>query len=225
MAKLVIMGRQGSGKGTQGARLAERLGIAHLSTGDIFRAAVKAGSPLGLAVSDILEAGGLVPDELTIKVVAEALGAPEMSGGYLLDGFPRTIEQAAALERIAGPGGIDLAINLDVSASVVLDRIAGRRVCDGCGQVRHVSELAGSTCEACGHEFVIRSDDNLDSIHRRLAAFEEQTVPILAWYRVRGKLLEVDGSGSPDEVFARLVAEVANARARWHDHAVGLAGC
>jgi adenylate kinase len=175
--RLVILGRQGSGKGTQAARLVEHYGTLHVSTGDMLRAAVAEGTELGRKADPLMKAGELVPDDIMNGVAAERLAKPDIRAhGVLLDGFPRTVSQADALLRILGPGGIDAAINLDVPVSVVTERML----------------LRG------------RNDDTPEAIARRLALYEEQTAPLIEWFDRQGVLVTVDGLGTEDEVFARL---------------------
>ena len=179
---LVILGRQGSGKGTQAALLAERYGVVHVSTGDMLRAAVAAGTELGLQAKAVMDAGNLVGDDIMIGIVGERLAAADIGArGVLLDGFPRTTAQAAALAEIAGGAGPDLAINLDVPIAEVTERMLARG----------------------------RDDDTAGAIARRLELYEAETAPLLAWFEDRGCLSTVDGLGAEEEVFARL-AEVVD---------------
>jgi adenylate kinase len=174
---LVILGRQGSGKGTQCIRLVEHYGMLHVSTGDMLRAAVAEGTELGRKADPLMKAGELVPDDIMNGVAAERLAKSDIQAhGVLLDGFPRTVAQAEALARILGPGGIDAAINLEVPVAVVTERMLKRG----------------------------RNDDTPDSIARRLSLYEEQTAPLVDWFERQGVLVTVDGLGSEDEVFARL---------------------
>ena len=178
---LVILGRQGSGKGTQAALLAERYGVIHVSTGDMLRAAVAAGTELGLRAKAVMDAGDLVGDDIMIGIVDDRLAADDIGAhGVLLDGFPRTTAQADALAEIAGGPGPDLAINLDVPLAEVTERMLARG----------------------------REDDTAETIARRLELYEAETAPLLAWFEERGCLAVVDGVGSEDEVFARLTRVV-----------------
>ena len=202
--RLAVLGRQGAGKGTQCALLAARTQVPHLSTGDLFRDEVAAGTPLGRKVSGYLEAGELVPDEVVLDVVTTALAAaPE---GYLLDGFPRNLAQARALLDAAGDDALDVAIELVVPSSVVLPRLAARRVCQSCGTT-YVTPEGGpeiTTCRVCGGRVARRADDTKAAIRRRLAAYDEQTKPLLVWLADRGLLLSVDGVAEPDVVHERV---------------------
>ena len=209
--RLVLLGKQGAGKGTQAARLAERYGIEHVSTGDLFRAAAAAGTPAGKEAEQYMNRGDLVPDDLTLRIVAERFAEDGLvDRGFVLDGFPRTLPQAETLEDVLDGHPLDLVINLDVPTDIVLDRIAGRRVCENCGTTYHVNAPPKEdwTCDVCGGKVVQREDDTEEAVMRRLELYEEETVPIVDFYRRLGKLVVVDGTGSGDDVFARLVDEV-----------------
>ena len=185
--RLVILGRQGSGKGTQAVRISEAFGCIHISTGDMLRAAVSAGTELGRQADAVMKSGGLVGDDIMNGIVAERLAAADiMARGVLLDGFPRTADQADALERICAEQGvaIDMAINLDVPVALVTERMLARQ----------------------------RDDDTPEAIERRLSLYEEQTAPLLDWFAARDLLTTVDGVGSEDEVFARLGETISRAR-------------
>lgn len=212
--RLVIFGPQGAGKGTQSSRIAEKFGIPSIATGDIFRWAIKGGTALGLKAKQYVEAGRLVPDEVTIGVVTERLLADDCQEGFLLDGFPRNVEQAEALDRILEKSGcgVDAALVIDVPEEVSLRRLLGRRVCSNCGRNYHLDSPpeVNWTCDNCGGEVVERGDD-LDeaTVKERLRLYHEQTSPLKAYYADRGLLREVDGSdGSPDEVFTRIVEAI-----------------
>ena len=206
VTRIVMLGRQGSGKGTQCERLAKRCGVTHLSTGALFRDAVVRDSSLGRSVKTLIEAGDLVPDERVVEIVAERLARVDIrTQGFVLDGFPRTVEQAEALDVLLGPDTIDAAINLAVNPRVALERLLHRRVCVDCGCAASVpANSVVRRCTACGGRVIQRDDDNRSSITRRLSLYEQQTKPILAWYANRGLLATVDGHGSPDEVAARV---------------------
>jgi adenylate kinase len=209
--RLIIFGRQGAGKGTQATRLAERYGVPHISTGDMLRAAVASGSPLGLEVKEIMDSGGLVSDQIMEGVVADRLAQPDAAGGFLLDGYPRTPGQAEFLQRILAPDGVRLAIDLDVPEDVVVDRITGRRVCSSCGTTysaeRDESARTG-VCANCGGLVVQRDDDQEDAVRKRLALYNDQTAPLLAWFSERGLLATVDGVGDPDDIAQKLVGVI-----------------
>lgn len=199
---LVLLGKQGAGKGTQSLRLCKRYGLAHISTGDILRAAVAGDTPLGREVKSVLDAGGLVSDELVNKLVEDRFKDPDAATGGLLDGFPRTTGQAEALEALLGKDGIKLVINIDLPNELVLQRLTSRRVCQECGTIYKDTDVAAisGTCEVCGGDVIQRSDDKPEAIEKRLAMFERDTRPLLAFYESRGLLVTVNGDQSPDEV-------------------------
>ena len=210
---LVILGIQGAGTGTQCKRLATTYEIPHISTGDILRAAVKSGSELGREVSSVLESGALVSDDLVNRLVQDRFTQSDAARGGLLDGFPRTIGQAEALEAMLGDDGIKLCINLEVPIELVTQRLSARRVCQECGAIytdTDVEAISG-TCSNCGGDVVQRSDDQPDAIRRRLETYERDTAPLLAFYEARGLLVQVDGDQSPDDV-TRAIEAVVHAR-------------
>jgi adenylate kinase len=206
--RLVLLGKQGAGKGTQAKWLAERYGIAHISTGDMFRAQAAQGTAFGLEAKRYMDAGELVPDEIVLGVIEECLapGGP-LGDGFVLDGFPRTVPQAKELDRVLGAHPLDLAIDLEVPREIVLDRLAGRRVCANCQRVYHVNMPPTNpwVCDSCGGDVVQRDDDTEEAVERRLELYERETVPIIDYYRARGLLSVVDGVGEGDEVFERLI--------------------
>ena len=212
--RMVMLGRQGAGKGTQCVRLARHYVVPHISTGDMLRAAVKEGTAFGLKAKEVMDAGGLVSDDIMVGVVDERLHQDDTTRrGYVLDGFPRTVPQAEALADIAGDRPLDIVVNLQVAPEIVIERIASRRVCVDCGTIYSVSEPPKNAwhCDKCGGDVVQRDDDTEDAIRRRLDLYEQETAPLISWYAERGLLVEVDGLGSTDEVAARLV-EAVNAR-------------
>jgi len=208
--RLIVFGRQGAGKGTQCVRLAERYGVPHISTGDMLRAAAAEGTEFGLRAKEFMDAGQLLPDDIMLGVIEERLARPDADGGWLLDGFPRTPGQAEGLNALLGDKGADLAIDLDVSEEVVVGRISGRRVCASCGAIYSVDSppASGWTCDKCGGDVVQRADDTEESVRKRLAAYNEQTAPLLAWFDERDMLVTVDGVGDPDEISVRIAAAV-----------------
>lgn len=210
-ARLIVLGRQGAGKGTQCVRLATRLGIPHLSTGDLFRAEISAGSALGRELQRYVLAGDLVPDEVVLDVVAANLGGPaERAGGYLLDGFPRTLAQGQALFEVLGAGAADLAVELAVPRDIVARRLTRRRVCGDCGAVTSVADDAETArCPTCGGWVERRSDDRPEVIAHRLALYDREATPLLVWFDQQGILVSVDGQGDPDDVHDRLFDAVA----------------
>jgi adenylate kinase len=212
--RLVLLGKQGAGKGTQGMRLAEHYGIPHVSTGDMFRAQAAAGTAFGGEAKRYMDAGELVPDEVVIGVIEECLapGGP-LSDGFVLDGFPRTLPQAQELDRLLDGHPIDAAVNIDVPTEIVLDRIAGRRVCEVCGRSYHVNmpPKVNWTCDDDGGKVVQRPDDTEEAVMRRLELYEQETAPIVGYYRDKEQLVVVDGVGNGDEVFDRIVDAVESA--------------
>ncbi|HEX2295322.1 MAG TPA: adenylate kinase [Actinomycetota bacterium] len=207
----MIFGPQGAGKGTQGARVSEKYGIPAISTGEIFRWAVAGKTALGLRVLEYVNAGKLVPNELTIQVVRERLDAEDVRDGFILDGFPRNTAQAEALDDLLSEQGcgLDAALVIDVPQDVSVSRILGRMACVKCGRNYSVDSPPekDSICDACGGEVVRRTDD-LDekTVLSRLDTYHRETEPLKAYYEARGLLKEVDGEGTPDEVFARIAA-------------------
>ncbi|MGH2821355.1 MAG: adenylate kinase [Actinomycetota bacterium] len=211
--RLVIFGPQGAGKGTQGARLSEKYDIPDVSTGDIFRWAIRGSTSLGNKVRDFVEQGRLVPDELTIEVVMERLSADDAQEGFLIDGYPRNIEQAQALEDFLEERGasLDAALVIDVPEEVSLRRLLGRRVCTKCGRNYHVDNPPQEDwiCDRCGGKVEPGIDDGEEeTIRGRLGLYHEQTEPLKELYREKGLLREVHGVGSQDEVFERIVSSL-----------------
>jgi adenylate kinase len=207
--RLVIFGPQGAGKGTQSARIAEKYDIEAIATGDMFRWAISHGTEVGLKAKEYVDAGRLVPDELTIEIVRARLEAGGF-GGFLLDGFPRNLAQADALDGLLEERNtrLDAALVLHVPEEISLRRILGRRVCSNCGRNYHVNSPPREdwTCDRCGGRVERRSDDDEGNIRDRLKLYHDQTEPLKAYYDARGILREVDGEGTMDEVFDRLVA-------------------
>jgi adenylate kinase len=206
--RIVVLGKQGAGKGTQCDRISHHYVVAHVSTGDMFRAEVKSGTPLGLKAKKLMDAGDLVPDELVMEMVANRLSQDDTRlRGFVLDGFPRTIKQAEMLAELLAPRDIDGAIDLEVPRSVVLKRLEGRRVCTDCGQNYHVTKppKVNWTCDICGGEVVQREDDTTEAIERRLDLYEHETAPLIDFYEKKGQLVKVSGVGNPDVVTNRLI--------------------
>ncbi|HEY7107628.1 MAG TPA: adenylate kinase [Acidimicrobiia bacterium] len=209
--RIVLLGKQGAGKGTQADLLAEHYDAEHLSTGDLFRAAAALGTAGGLEAKRYMDAGELVPDETVIKVVDERFTGEFLDKGFVLDGFPRTLPQAEELERVLGADHpLDVVIDLEVPTDIVLDRIAGRRVCENGDATYHVNmpPKVDWTCDVCGGRVVQRDDDTEEAIRRRLELYEVETVPIIDFYEQLGKLVVVDAVGEGDDVFERLVKEI-----------------
>jgi adenylate kinase len=207
-SRYLLLGKQGAGKGTQAARLADHLGVPHISTGDMFRAAVRHGSELGLRAQAYMERGELVPDEVVIGVVAERLAENDaINAGFVLDGFPRTRSQAEERERVLYPEGLDAAVDIQVPTSEVLRRLSGRRVCTICGAIYHVDSPPAEDwrCDNDAGDVVQRDDDTEEAITRRLHLYEKETGPLLDFYDAQGLLTRVDGTGTVDEVFERML--------------------
>ncbi|MDX2378181.1 MAG: adenylate kinase [Acidimicrobiia bacterium] len=214
-ARLIILGRQGAGKGTQCVRLARHFVVPHISTGDMLRAAVRERTELGGLAKKIMDDGGLVGDDLMIELVRERLSETDArTRGYILDGFPRTIEQAEALDEITKERPIDVVLDLDVPREIVLERISARRVCQDCG-TNYTSSGADPDpwiCEVCGGDVLQRDDDTPESVNRRLDLYEEQTFPLIEYFIGRRRLIVVNGIGHPGAVFDRLVKAVDSNR-------------
>jgi adenylate kinase len=214
-ARLVILGRQGAGKGTQCIRLSRHYVVPHISTGDMLRAAVKEGTEFGRKAKEYMDAGDLLPDDIMTGLVDERLEKDDTRHrGYILDGYPRTVPQAQALDELVEPAGLDLVIDLEVPRDVVYERIVNRRVCVDCGTIYSVSSAPryGSVCDNCGGDVVQRDDDTAEAIEQRLDLYDTQTAPLIAYYEDRGTLVAVDGLGSADEVTARLVRVIDERR-------------
>ncbi len=197
--KVILLGAPGAGKGTQAVRLAERYKIPHISTGDIFRSNIKEKTPIGIVAKSYIDKGQLVPDEVTIQIVRERLEKDDCKNGYLLDGFPRTVSQAEALDEFST---VDVVVNIDVPLHKLMRRITGRRVCGKCGESYHIDYLGGKTaCEKCDGELIQRADDNEETVGKRLEVYEKQTAPLIEHYEKKGKLFNVDGDGDINAVF------------------------
>ena len=204
--KLLIMGRPGAGKGTQAANIKEYYNIPHISTGDMFRAAIKNQTKLGLLAKSFMDKGQLVPDEVTIGIVQERLLEDDCKGGFLLDGFPRTIAQAEALETFLKANGIvlDAVLDVNVPAEILVRRMVGRRVCKGCGATFHVEFNAPKQegiCDVCGTPLIQRADDTYETANSRLEVYDNNTAPLLDFYNTRGLLKTVNGDQALDKVF------------------------
>jgi adenylate kinase len=213
--RLLVLGKQGAGKGTQAVRIAQHYGVPHISTGDMFRAAAASGTPFGLRAKEYMKRGELVPDDVVIGVVAERLAKDDAQDhGFVLDGFPRTRVQAEELQRLLGPGGLDAAVDIDVPTEVVIDRISGRRVCATCGATYHVSAPPRLqwVCDKDGGDVIQREDDTPDAVTKRLELYEKDTRPLLDFYEAHGLLVTIDGVGDPDSVFDRFLDGVEAVR-------------
>ncbi len=201
--RLILLGPPGAGKGSQAKTLSETLSVPHISTGDIFRANIKEGTELGQQVKTIIDSGGLVPDELTVKIVEDRLKREDCREGFILDGFPRTIPQAEQLDSILEQAGlrIDHVVNLECPDEVIVGRMAGRRMCT-CGRTYHLvsspPRVAG-VCDADGNALFIREDDKEETVRSRLATYHEQTKPLIAHYSLQGTVLDIDGTQSIED--------------------------
>ena len=211
-AALILLGRQGAGKGTQCVRLSRHYVVPHISTGEMLRTAVKEVSPLGIEATRYMAAGELLPDDVMIAIVRERLHeADARVRGYILDGFPRTVRQAGALDEITRTSRkIDVVVDLEVPRDLVLTRLAARRVCETCGTNYSlaVRPRRDWTCDVCGGDVIQRADDTEEAISRRLDLYDTQTAPLIDFYRGRGDLEVIDGVGSPDDVLHRLVTTI-----------------
>lgn len=204
---IVMLGAPGSGKGTQATRLSARFNIPHISSGDIFRKNIMEKTPVGLEAKSYIDKGNLVPDDITVKIIKERLTQGDCKDGFILDGFPRTIVQAAALERIVK---IDLVVSIDIGAEKLIERLRGRRVCPNCNESYHTDYLGGkTTCAKCGAALVIRSDDDEQTVHERIAVYQKQTAPLKGYYEDKGTLFSVVSEGGIDAVQAIIAAKIA----------------
>lgn len=208
--KIIMLGAPGAGKGSQAKKIAAKYGIPHISTGDIFRANIKSGTELGKKAKVFMDQGLLVPDELVVDLVIDRFKNPDCEKGYVLDGFPRTIPQAKALDEAlqVNNDAIELAIDVDVPDSIIIKRMAGRRACINCGATYHVVTVAPkkeNICDICGSELVLREDDKPETVTKRLMVYHEQTQPLIDYYQSKGLLLSVDGVKDIDVVFDEIV--------------------
>ncbi|NPB09730.1 MAG: adenylate kinase [Thermodesulfobacteria bacterium] len=207
---IVFLGPPGAGKGTQAKMIAEKYGIPQISTGDMFREHLSKGTELGKKAQEYMEKGQLVPDEIVLGMVEERLKQPDCEKGFILDGFPRTVPQAEALDKLLEKMGkkIDYAILIDVPDEELVKRLTGRRTCKKCGMMYHVifkPPKEDNKCDACGGELYQRPDDNEETVRNRLKVYHEQTEPIISYYEKKGVLHRIDGMGSIDEIFNRIV--------------------
>ncbi len=208
--KIIMLGAPGAGKGTQAKKIADKYQIPHISTGDIFRTNIKEGTELGKKAKSYMDQGQLVPDELTLELIMDRFQNPDCKNGYVLDGFPRTIPQAEALtEALAKKGEtIDYAINVEVPDENIINRMGGRRACLACGSTYHIvyapTKVEG-ICDRCGEKLVLRDDDKPETVKNRLNVYHNQTQPLIEYYTKQGKLAEVDGTQSMEDVFNAIV--------------------
>lgn len=208
---LVLLGAPGAGKGTQASKIESAYRLPHISTGDMLRDAVASGTPLGREAKQFMDTGDLVPDSLVVGIVKDRLSHADCEAGFLLDGFPRTAAQADALEGALTQlsKSLDAVIDVEVPEGELLRRLTGRRTCSGCDRVYHVAfnpPEAGGVCDVCQSRLYQRDDDSEETVSNRLRVYHEQTAPLVAYYEGKGLLRSVDGHGSPDEVFERVVA-------------------
>ena len=208
--KIIMLGAPGAGKGTQAKMIAEKYGIPHISTGDIFRANIKNGTELGKKAKTFMDAGQLVPDELTLDLIMDRFKNDDCKNGYVLDGFPRTIPQAEALDEALKAEGekIDYAIDVDVPDENIVRRMGGRRACVNCGATYHIvykpTEIEGK-CDKCGNDLIVRDDDKPETVQSRLEVYHKQTQPLIDYYKGQNVLKSVDGTADMNDVFNAIV--------------------
>ena len=208
--KIIMLGAPGAGKGTQAKRIAEKYGIPHISTGDIFRANIKNGTELGMEAKKYMDQGALVPDELVVDLVVDRVAQEDAKNGYVLDGFPRTIPQAEALDAALAKINekVDYAINVEVPDENIIHRMSGRRACVSCGGTYHIQynpTKQENVCDACGGKLILRDDDQPETVKNRLQVYHEQTQPLIDYYSKQGILKEVDGTVDMNDVFHAIV--------------------
>ena len=208
--KIIMLGAPGAGKGTQAKMIAEKYGIAHVSTGDIFRMNIKEGTALGKEAKTYMDQGLLVPDELTVRILLDRVAREDCANGYVLDGFPRTIPQAQVLDQALAEmdDAIDYAINVDVPDENIIGRMTGRRACVTCGATYHIVHIPPKQegiCDACGKELVLRDDDREETVSKRLSVYHEQTQPLIDFYTAKGILRTIDGTEKMQDVFTNIV--------------------
>ena len=209
--KIIMLGAPGAGKGTQAKQIAAKYNIPHISTGDIFRANIKNGTELGKKAKTYMDKGLLVPDELVVDLVVDRVASKDCENGYVLDGFPRTIPQAEALDAALAKNGekMEYAINVEVPDENIVKRMSGRRACVACGATYHIEHIPPKTegiCDTCGKELILRDDDKPETVLNRLNIYHEQTQPLIDYYNTKGILKEVDGTKDMADVFSEIVA-------------------
>ena len=207
---LILHGPPGAGKGTQAAKIIEKYEIPHISTGDIFRENIKEGTPLGKKAQEYMNRGELVPDSLVIEIATDRLTKDDCKEGFLLDGFPRTVEQAEALDKFLAEDGkkVDHVLDIDVEADILMKRLTGRRVCKGCGATFHITNIppkVEGVCDVCGEELYQRDDDTEETVANRIEVYNSQTKPLIDYYEKSGNISHLDGSVDPDELLAEIV--------------------
>lgn len=209
--KIIMLGAPGAGKGTQAKMIADKYSIPHISTGDIFRANIKNNTELGKKAKTYMDQGLLVPDDLVVDLIMDRFKEADCANGYVLDGFPRTIPQAEALDNALNAIGekVDYAINVEVPDANIVTRMSGRRACVGCGATYHIVYNPTRTeniCDRCGRELILRDDDKPETVQKRLAVYHEQTQPLISYYEKKGVMKEVDGTVDMKDVFGAIVA-------------------
>ena len=207
--RLILLGPPGAGKGTQASAIVERYAIPHISTGDIFRENIKKGTELGKKAKEYMDKGLLVPDELVISIVEDRLQKEDCKEGFLLDGFPRTLDQGEALDKVLSQMGLklDRVINLDVEKEVLIERAIGRRICKDCGEVYHIKftpPKKEGVCDKCNGKLYQRDDDTVETVERRIEVYHKQTEPLIDYYKEKGLILDIDGSKDKDSIFEEI---------------------
>jgi len=208
--KLVIFGPPSAGKGTQAQKLSKQYSVPQVATGDLLRKAVADKTPLGLKIKSYLDQGKLGPDEVIVQLIKERVAKPDCKNGFLLDGFPRTMGQAKELERMTD---IDLVLSIVVDFDALVERAVGRRTCPKCSAVYHIKfnpPMNEGVCEKCGSRLIQRDDDKEETVRNRLKIYQEQTAPLIEYYRKKGKLVDIDGSGGIDAVYSQMVKAISN---------------
>ncbi|MEG1528493.1 MAG: adenylate kinase [Clostridia bacterium] len=200
--RLILLGAPGSGKGTQATKLSAKLGIPQISTGDIFRKNIKEHTALGLKVQQTVDSGGLVDDDLVIQMVIDRLNQPDAINGYILDGFPRSIPQAIALDQSVK---IDYVLNLSIDKQIVINRMASRRTCSSCGSVYNANDLRTEICNKCGGQLITRLDDKPESVTHRLEVYEQTTRPMIDYYSALDRLYNINANATPEQVFSDIM--------------------
>ncbi len=213
--RLILLGPPGAGKGTQAASLVNHYNIPHISTGDIFRANIKGGTELGKKAKSYMDKGELVPDEVTVAIVEDRLMQDDTKNGFLLDGFPRTVAQAEALDAVLSKKGneIDCAISIDVDSEALIKRVVGRRICKECGATYHVDFMPSKkegVCDSCEGDLYQRDDDNESTVSNRIAVYEKQTSPLADYYDKKGVLRRIDGDKSVEDVFNQMLSALGS---------------
>ncbi|MBU5678107.1 adenylate kinase [Alkaliphilus sp. MSJ-5] len=213
--RLILLGPPGAGKGTQAAAIVEKYNIPHISTGDIFRYNIKQGTELGKKAKGYMDQGLLVPDEVVVEIVEDRLKQEDCTGGFLLDGFPRTVVQAEALDKVLAnmDGALDRVINIEVDKGILVERAVGRRICRECGATFHVKynpSTKGENCDQCGGNLYQRDDDNEETVTKRIEVYLKETTPLIEYYSKQDKLVTIDGDRRINEVFEDIVTSLGS---------------